>query len=184
MEQYGQPNAGLLDQRAILQFVHDQIKGVKGNSRAVSVWGESAGASSIMHHLVMPQNIKKPLFQKAVLQSPAYQWLWARNGDLNSTFTEFAETTAKNASCPKADMACLQSADTQLLRNVNQKLFQRKACDGIIPIGPSVDGKLVTTLAPNSLRTGKSKLLSLLRSYSVVLTSSSHVARITCSFTR
>lgn len=161
MEQYGQPNAGLLDQRAILKFVHEYIADMNGDPNTVSVWGESAGASSIMHHLVMPQNIKEPLFKRAILQSPAYQWLWNRTGDLNDTYTRFA----KKAGCANADMACLQSAETDVLRNSNQDLFQEEACRGIMPVGPSVDGNLVPTLAPNSVVKNSGKQPSMLLSF-------------------
>lgn len=156
MQQNGQPNAGLLDQRAILRFVHDHIAEVKGDPNTVSVWGESAGASSIMHHLVMPQNIKEPLFKRAILQSPAYQWLWNET-DLNDTYTRFA----KRAGCPTADMACLQSENTTstALQDSNQELFQKDACQGIMPVGPSVDGELVPTLAPNRFRKKNGKSL-------------------------
>ena len=149
MEDNGQPNAGLLDQRAILQFVQDHIGtgNMRGDPQKVSVWGESAGASSIMHQLTMPLNIEKPLFQRAVLQSPAYQWLWDREGDLNDTFTTFATNVSLKANCTNADMACLQSANISILQAVNQDFFQEAACLGIMPLGPSVDGKLVPELA-------------------------------------
>lgn len=160
MEKYGQPNAGLLDQRAILQFVQDHISKVKGDPGTVSVWGESAGASSIMHHLAMPLNIQKPLFKRAILQSPAYQWLWNRTGSLNDTFTAFAKQVATGAKCAKADIKCLRSADTSFLQSANQNLFKRQACDGIMPVGPSVDGALVPDLATNAFakNNGKSQI--------------------------
>src|SRR5438552_1973690 len=99
MEKNGDPNAGLLDQQAMLRFVRDRISTIGGNPKQVSVWGESAGASSIMHHLVMPQNIQQPLFRRAVLMSPAYQWLWDREGDMNHTFTQFLGNVTLLAKC-------------------------------------------------------------------------------------
>ncbi len=93
----------------------------------------------------MPQNVKEPLFKRAILQSPAYQFLSNRTGDSNDTYTQFA----KNAGCANADMACLQSADTEALQKSSQDLYQKEACKGIMPVGPSVDGNLVPTLAPN-----------------------------------
>jgi carboxylesterase type B len=150
MEKFGQPNAGLLDQRSILRFVQDHIGDVNGDPTTVSVWGESAGASSIMHHLAMPLNVKQPLFTRAILQSPAYQWLWNRTGDLNDTFTQFAQAVAAQSGCLNADMKCIRSANTTVLQQVNQNLFQTMACQGIMPVGPSVDGNLVPTLAVNA----------------------------------
>ena len=167
MEQNAQPNAGLLDQQAVMKFVQDNIEGVKGDPDNVSIWGESAGASSILHHLTMPQNdSRSPLFKKAIVQSPAYQWLWEREGSLNTTFTDFAANVSACANCAKADIACLRSNDTtiEMLKTVNQNLFQEAACRGIMPVGPSVDGGKTATvngvvpyLAPYALSQGKGK---------------------------
>ena len=158
MEKNGSPNAGLLDQRAMLQFVRDHISSIGGNPRQVSVWGESAGASSIMHHLVMPQNIQDPLFNRAVLMSPAYQWLWDRKGDMNETFSQFLRNVSVKANCTTTDMTCLQSANSSVLQKVNGQIFQKQACDGVMPLGPSVDGKNVPTLAPNGFTRGQGEL--------------------------
>ncbi|MCJ1327092.1 hypothetical protein MMC10_003758 [Thelotrema lepadinum] len=155
MEKKAQPNAGLLDQRAMLSFVQDQISQVYGDPSRVSVWGESAGASSIMHHLVMPQD--KPLFRNALLQSPAYQWLWDRAGSLNDTYTTFAQI----AGCTDGDIDCLRDLPISNLTAANQDLFQNQAaCNGIMPVGPSVDGKLVTDLAVNLINDGQGKFLA------------------------
>lgn len=155
MEKNAQPNAGLLDQRAILQFVRDKISAFNGNPGSVSVWGESAGASSILHHIVMPENIQTPLFNSAILQSPAYQWMWDRTGTLNDSFTQFAGLVAKQAPCENADIECLRNASPKTLKNANENFIRSAACSGIIPVGPSVDNVLVTDLTPNLLAAGK-----------------------------
>ncbi|KAF4909684.1 Secreted lipase [Colletotrichum fructicola] len=156
MEENAQPNAGLLDQRAALQFVKDHIDQLNGDNTHVSVWGESAGASSILHHMVVPQKSYPPLFTKALLQSPAYQFLWDRKGVLNDTFTSFAQqvaakvnAAAENPECQVADIDCLRSADLGHLIEVNQVLFNEVACKGIFPVGPAVDGKLILDLPTN-----------------------------------
>ena len=52
MENQGLPNAGLWDQRAALQWTKDNIHLLGGDPTQVTAMGESAGAGSIMHHLV------------------------------------------------------------------------------------------------------------------------------------
>ena len=52
MQSDGLPNAGLYDQRLILQWVQKYINLFGGDKTQVSAWGESAGAGSILHHLV------------------------------------------------------------------------------------------------------------------------------------
>ena len=74
VEQNALPNAGLYDQRKVLEFVQSYISQINGDPQKVSAWGESAGAGSILHHLLSVDGTQDPLFSKAVLQSPAFQW--------------------------------------------------------------------------------------------------------------
>lgn len=143
MEENAPPNAGLHDQRKMLEFVRDNIGKLNGDPSLVSLWGESAGAGSILHHLVAKDGQQDPLFTKAILQSPAFEWQWDRNGTLNDTYTTFAGL----AGCDDGDIACLQSASSDALQSANQALFQNgTACNGIFLLGPAVDGNYITTL--------------------------------------
>lgn len=63
------PAAGFLDQRAALQWVHDEISAFHGEPSNVTVFGESAGAWSICSHLVSPKS--RGLFARAIMQSGA-----------------------------------------------------------------------------------------------------------------
>ena len=152
LENKARPNAGLNDQRMILEFVQDNIGKVNGDPKAVSAWGESAGASSILHHLVSKDGKQDPLFSKAILQSPAFQWQWNRTGSLNDTYTTFAGF----AGCQNGDIDRLQSANETNLTDANQKLFQTTtACSGVFPVGPSLDGQLLNTLPAVAFKTGR-----------------------------
>ncbi|KAI1308445.1 hypothetical protein EDD11_004268 [Mortierella claussenii] len=60
-------NWGLLDQKQALEWVRDHIHVFGGNNQDTTVFGESAGATSIAYHLVTP--LHHGLFQHAILQS-------------------------------------------------------------------------------------------------------------------
>lgn len=67
-------NMGVLDQRAALKWVQANIAGFGGNKDQVTLFGESAGAFSIMWHLVSPQSW--PLFHGAILESGTSKLDW------------------------------------------------------------------------------------------------------------
>ncbi|KAL2050067.1 hypothetical protein ABVK25_009677 [Lepraria finkii] len=142
MEQQGLPNAGFYDQRAVLQWIQDYIHLVGGDNTQVSAWGESAGAGSIMHHLVAFGGTQDPLFSKAVMQSPAFALMLDRKGALENVFNNFTEL----AGCSGQGVACLRAASAETLQTANTKLNE-EGPEGSFVVGPSADGNLIRQLA-------------------------------------
>lgn len=89
MEKAGLPNAGLYDQNLILQWVQKYIGSIGGDKNNVNAWGESAGAGSLLHHLIRADGTKDPLFKRAFLQSPAFEWQWDQNVTMNKYYQTF-----------------------------------------------------------------------------------------------
>ena len=63
-------NAGLLDQQAALEWVHENIAAFGGDPANITLWGQSAGAQSITFLLARPQS--RRLFRRAILQSSPF----------------------------------------------------------------------------------------------------------------
>ena len=90
VERNASPNAALYNQRLVFQLIEDYIDQVIGDKNQVSEWGNSAGAGSSVHHLTAFEGGWQPLFSRAFLWKPAYQWAWDRQGSLESTYKSFA----------------------------------------------------------------------------------------------
>ena len=133
MEKQGLPNAGLYDQRAALQWIQDYIGLLGGDKCQVSAWGESAGAGSILHHLVSFGGTQDPLFSKAVMQSPAFELMFDRKGMLEQTFQNFTAL----AGCAGQGVPCLRAASAAALQKANTQINQRPA-QGTFAVGPAV----------------------------------------------
>jgi len=89
-------NYGILDQIAAMKWVQRNIGAFGGDSSRVTIFGQSAGASSILVHLVSPQS--KGLYQQAIVESGP---LWTNGTILNifgsKTDSErYGEEYAKN----------------------------------------------------------------------------------------
>lgn len=61
-------NYGLLDQQAALAWVSRNIAAFGGDPDNVTIFGQSAGAASVVLHLLRPE--ARPLFARAIAQSP------------------------------------------------------------------------------------------------------------------
>ncbi|XP_021206187.1 carboxylesterase 1C isoform X1 [Bombyx mori] len=65
-------NLALLDQYLALVWIRDNIAAFGGNPATITLLGHSAGADSILYHLVSPRSTG--LFHRAILMSPQYIW--------------------------------------------------------------------------------------------------------------
>jgi carboxylesterase type B len=160
MEQGFTANAGLTDQRKVLEFVRDYINLFGGNPTDVSAWGESAGASSILHHLIAynGSDLQTRIFRKAVVQSPAFQWQWDK-AELDIVFTNFTQSLSLSYcagySGPEFIKCLQQNATSSDLITANQELWQHTMCSGVNFFGPAIDGILIKSLPALQLVNGE-----------------------------
>lgn len=82
------PNAGLYDQKFALQWVQDNIHIFNGQKDEVTVMGASAGAGSIMHHIIANGGEgDAPLFKRAIPIGPGFL-LTGGHSNAEETFSD------------------------------------------------------------------------------------------------
>lgn len=98
--------------------------------------GESAGAGSIMHHLVGNRGTSDPLFKRAVLQSPAFEPQSAKK--VLDQYTKFE----KDSGCAGLGLACLRTKTTAALQNANLAIVADSQY-GTFGFGPTIDNTYI-----------------------------------------
>ncbi|OTA77502.1 hypothetical protein M434DRAFT_38634 [Hypoxylon sp. CO27-5] len=154
MQSIGQPNAGLYDQALLLKWVQKYVARVGGDKGHVSAWGESAGAGSILHHLIREDGNRDPLFKTFAVQSPAFEWAWdnSEDGTMDTMYRNFSRL----AGCGFGyNISCLRAADPMTLTRANNELFAIVRQTGLFPVGPAVDGEWIKSIPTVTFRQGK-----------------------------
>lgn len=138
VEREGVPNAGFWDQRAVLEWIQKYIVLVGGDPKTVTAMGISAGAGSIVHHLILEGGKMDPLFTRAILQSPGYTNLMDRAGQLETNYKRFEDF----AGCRGKGLACLRALNESSLQNASNSANggQRQ---GSFAFNPAPDGKFI-----------------------------------------
>lgn len=153
-------NAGMFDQIMALQWIKDNIHHFGGNPENITIFGESAGATSISFHLISP--LSRHLFSQAILQSgaPTVPWGLLDRKELSLRGLRLAEAVG----CPHdeknidAVIDCLRRADPWELVSNESGNF------GVVefPFVPVIDGTFLDEDPHHSLKTKNFKKTRLL----------------------
>jgi len=136
-----QGNFAIQDQTFGLQWVQKNIASFGGNPNNVTIFGQSAGGTSVAAHMVSPP--AKGLFSSAIMESnPLALYLktpeTARR--LSSRFAEFLNCTAN-------DLKCLRSVDVPSILQAQIdaiKVDPLSVLQAFMPWQPYVDGQIIT----------------------------------------
>lgn len=150
-------NLGIKDQIAALQWVKDNIENFGGDPENITVFGQSAGATSVLTLMSIPS--AKGLFQKAIAQSPAINQNWTPEEAtaLTKNYMNLFGITEDNIS----ELYKI-SADSLVLtanRMIEHPPFE---VPGIGTFAPTIDGVFIATTFNDSVARAQSRQIPLL----------------------
>jgi len=114
-------NPGLLDQQYVLKWVQSHIHHFGGDPHNVTIWGQSAGAGSVVAQvLANGRNGQPKLFSKALASSPFWPKTYNYNApQAEAIYTQLANLTGCTNAHDSETLACLKSVDVQKIRDAN-----------------------------------------------------------------
>ncbi|KAJ7864548.1 Alpha/Beta hydrolase protein [Mycena leptocephala] len=154
VKKYGSLNAGLLDQDFALRWVNKHVSKFGGDPSKVTIWGESAGAGSVLQQVVAHNGQTKPQLFRGVITSSTFL---PSQYHYNDRIPEllYSEVVAQtNCSAATDSLACLRSADVNALEAANANI-SGAAFYGTFIFVPVVDGEFITQRPTISLAQGK-----------------------------
>ncbi|KAJ7074631.1 Alpha/Beta hydrolase protein [Mycena amicta] len=149
----GSANAGLLDQDFALRWVNKNIHKFGGDPNKVAIWGQSAGAGSVIQHVLAHNGKTEPKLFRAAIASSTYvasqypydHWV------PQTRFNQAAEL----AGCPNSTaLDCLRTIDSGTLAEINLNI-SLASYQGTLPFLPVVDGSFITQSPLIQLQKGK-----------------------------
>ncbi|KAK1976777.1 Alpha/Beta hydrolase protein [Colletotrichum cereale] len=108
-------NAGLLDQRLVVEWARDNIAAFGGDASRIALWGQSAGAMSVgMYGYAW---VEDPIVSALIADSGAATTLTG-NADQGATFSKFAGFLGCGNLTTEEELSCMQHVDASTIQQV------------------------------------------------------------------
>ncbi|KAF9000855.1 Alpha/Beta hydrolase protein [Cyathus striatus] len=149
----GDLNAGMLDQQFALKWIQTHISKFGGDPTRVTIWGQSAGAGSVLQHIIANGgHTNPPLFRGAMTSSTFLPSQFSFNDPIpEGLFTQIANQTG--CATAKDRLSCLRSVDANTLQDANVNICL-SAFFGTFAFVPVIDGEFITKRPIELLQAG------------------------------
>nr|XP_012215167.1 PREDICTED: esterase B1-like [Linepithema humile] len=149
-------NQGLKDVVMALQWVQKNISNFGGNSKNVTIFGESAGAATVHYLTISP--LAEDLFHKAIAQSGAATNPWAfteREPPSTNKGFQLAAKLGKATTDAKVAYEFLKKIDAKKLIQTEQQslLTEEKRQQSLVIFTPSMDNESSNPVFPKPINT-------------------------------
>ncbi|EJC97368.1 alpha/beta-hydrolase [Fomitiporia mediterranea MF3/22] len=145
----GALNAGLFDQQFALQWIQKSIHLFGGDASRVTIWGDSAGAGSVLQHIVAHGgNTQPPLFHQAITSSTFLPSQY--------NFDDAIPESDLSIRCSNASdtFQCLVDADAGTLESANA-VINESGFYGTFVVVPVVGGDMIVERPIQTINRGR-----------------------------
>ncbi|PSR84245.1 Alpha/Beta hydrolase protein [Coniella lustricola] len=152
-------NLGLQDQIVLFEWVQENIRAFGGDPHNVTLFGLSAGAHSIGHHLLHYSPDTKPLFNRVIIESgsPTSRAVRPFNAPVHEAqFNDFlAAAGVPSSLAPSEVFPFLRAQPTEVIQAAQTTVFDKYNPSLQWAFQPVIDGAVIPRPPLDSWRQGK-----------------------------